>query len=265
MENLATGIRCTFAIRAVTAAGSVSDWVAIDDPVTTDGVQNPSPVKNTRPSGIKVGNNKNGASKATINTIELALPTLPAGSTYHIEVDASKLRLPKNFTWQGVSYANTPTGRVDFVAALDMEIRIENGKAIISGLPAGMRFTFNVRTIDAGNQFSAVRTVSATTAKFVAPKGVKMSGDRITWKPYTLPLGVALTDITEGFVYSDKAAMNPTSYKLMDITSDGATLSSTPSNSMLPKGTYYVRLEANGTADGEVDGVLSAIFKIRVR
>jgi hypothetical protein len=102
--------------------------------------------------------------------------------------------------------------------------------------------------------------INATTAKFTAPKGVKMLGDRITWKPYTLPPGIALTDITEGFVYSDKAAMNPTSYTLTDIMSDGASLSST-----LSKGTYYVRLEANGTANGEVDGVLSAIFKISVR
>ena len=142
----------------------------------TTGTASASTDKKTKPAGIKAGNGKTGQpAKPTIDTIEFSLPGADVGNTgttkYHITIDASKLTFPKaGYTWQGVVYANTPQGKADFLVALNAEIRIENGKAVISGLPAGLKFTFNVHKVEADGSLSMATQVAATTAKYAATK-----------------------------------------------------------------------------------------------
>jgi hypothetical protein len=52
----------------------------------------------------------------------------------------------------------------------NVEIRIESGKAIISGLPANLQLTFVVKTVGADGQYSLGFNVPAKTAAFAATK-----------------------------------------------------------------------------------------------
>jgi hypothetical protein len=174
VEALASGTEYTFALRVV-KAGVVSEWTTGASAVvqqTTGAATTTDASKKSKPSGVKAGNSKNGANKPTVNTVELSLPD--AVNTYVVTIDVSKIKFPKNFTWKGVAYTNTPTDKENFVAALNLEIRIEGNKAIISGLPAGMKFTFNVQKLSLAmsgdTTLSAAATVSVKTAKYAATK-----------------------------------------------------------------------------------------------
>jgi hypothetical protein len=175
VTNLANGTPYWFQIRAVIkdAKGTttvVSDWTTQTTTVgqkTEGDVATPNHDRKSRPA-VRAGNAKTGTAP-TIDTIQLTLPAAPAGGTFVVTFDPSKIKFPKGFTWNGESYVKGQEEK--FVRELNAEIRIEDGKAVISGLPAGMKFTFNVQSLSAdGTTLSQATVVSASTTKYAATK-----------------------------------------------------------------------------------------------
>ncbi|MDR0328552.1 MAG: fibronectin type III domain-containing protein [Planctomycetaceae bacterium] len=140
---------------------------------------------------VNAGNNTNGAKKPTMSTVEFTLAkgtTAAAPETYVVEFGFTKkdssgnltyaeLTFPKTgYVWNGTTYANTPAGKKAFIDALKPEVSIKiekpEGKfiAVVSGLPAGMKFTFSVRSKDATGKLSSETIFSISTAKYAATK-----------------------------------------------------------------------------------------------
>ncbi|MDR0328165.1 MAG: hypothetical protein LBI05_07720 [Planctomycetaceae bacterium] len=201
---------------------------------------------------VKAGNGTNGANKPTVSTVEF---TLDKGSTavepvnYVVGFSFTKkdsnsaltyaeLTFPKTgFMWNGTMYANTPMGKYAFMEALNAEIRIVKDettgkfKAVVSGLPAGMKFSFSVRSEDAEGNWSAETIFAISTVKYAATKvavlktDTRMTSATLITTPVTVDVSNIAYRMVVSYVSGTGKAGNPkiTHFCVIEVRKDGST------------------------------------------